>query len=206
MPLIKLLICLFLTNILLYSSTLVFFGDSLTAGYNIAKKDAFPALINEKIATDHITVINAGISGDTTFTLLNRLDWTINQTQPSIAFVSIGANDGLRGYDVNIIKSNIQLIIDKLNTANINIILGGMSLPENYSEAYISSFESIYSELASENSILLMPFLLADVAGIDNYNLTDRIHPNELGHQVIADNVLNFLVTNNVIIRQKALK
>ena len=81
-----------------------------------------------------------------------------------------------------------------------------MSLPENYSEAYISSFESIYSELASENSILLMPFLLANVAGIDNYNLTDRIHPNEIGHQIIADNVLNFLVTNNVIIQEKALK
>ena len=111
-----------LTNFLTFKYNRIFW-DSLTAGYNIAKKDAFPDLINEKLATDHITVINAGISGDTTFTLLNRLDWTINQTQPSVAFVSIGANDGLRGYDLNIIKSNIQLIIDKL-TANINIILG----------------------------------------------------------------------------------
>ena len=129
-------IFLCINTYLIFGSTIVFFGDSLTAGYNIAQKNAFPQLIEQKIISDNITIINAGVSGDTTFNLLNRLNWTIEQTQPDVAFLCIGANDGLRGYDLNTMQSNLQTIIDIFRSHNITVILSGMSLPQNYSSHY----------------------------------------------------------------------
>tara|TARA_B100001989_G_C24511191_1_gene450526 strand:+ start:115 stop:735 length:621 start_codon:yes stop_codon:yes gene_type:complete len=198
----------FLVSIVLFLSllttlnghTIIFLGDSLTAGYNIAQHQAFPAIINQKIATESITIINAGVSGDTTFNLINRLSWTINKTKPDTAFLCIGANDGLRGFKPELIQSNIQQIINVLTSHNITTILAGISLPKNYALNYINDFESIFKRLASKNHLLFYPFLLQDVAGNDNLNLTDRIHPNAKGHQVIAENIYEFLVSNNVIL------
>ena len=179
--------------------TMIFLGDSLTAGFGIDEKKAYPAILQEKIGTQNIAIINAGSSGDTTYTLLNRLDWTLAQLKPSIAFLCIGANDGLRGYKITITESNIQKIIDRLSSDNIQIVLAGISLPKNYSESYIKEFDELYETIASRNNIELLPFLLKDVAGIPSLNLTDRIHPNEAGHEIIANTVYNFLATNNII-------
>lgn len=181
--------------------TILFLGDSLTSGYSIAQNKAFPAIINEKIATTSVTIINAGVSGDTSFNLLNRLHWTLEQTKPDTAFICIGANDGLRGYKPTVIQANIQQIINVLSSRNITTILAGISLPQNFTPVYISKFETMFETLASDNELLFFPFLLKDVAGNDALNLADRIHPNVAGHQIIADNIYEFLVSNNIILQ-----
>ena len=186
--------------------TLIFLGDSLTAGYNIAKHKAYPNLIQEKIGSSNVTIINAGISGDTTFTLINRLNFTLDNTKPEVAFVAIGANDGLRGYNPTIIKENITTIITILKNRKITPILAGITLPQNYSKQYISDFENIYKEVATENQILFYPNLLLNVAGVDKLNLNDRIHPNEDGHQIMATNIYEFIISNNIIETKNSLK
>ena len=185
---------------------LIFLGDSLTAGYNIAKHKAYPNLIQEKIGSSNVTIINAGISGDTTFTLINRLNFTLDNTKPEVAFVAIGANDGLRGYNPTIIKENITTIITILKNRKITPILAGITLPQNYSKQYISDFENIYKEVATENQILFYPNLLLNVAGVDKLNLNDRIHPNEDGHQIMATNIYEFIISNNIIETKNSLK
>tara|TARA_A100001015_G_scaffold251744_1_gene290929 strand:- start:1246 stop:1857 length:612 start_codon:yes stop_codon:yes gene_type:complete len=180
--------------------TIMFVGDSLIAGFQLPINQAFPAIIQEKIGTKNIQVINAGVSGDTTFTLLNRLDFTLKST-PNIVFLCIGANDGLRGKSVQTIKTNIEKIIEKLQKKQINVILAGISLPKNYSLSYINNFESAFPTVAKKYNIPYMPFLLKDVAGIPSLNLSDRIHPNKKGHEVIANHVFNFLVSENVILK-----
>ena len=170
------------------------------------QKNAYPNLIQKRIGSSNITIINAGISGDTTFTLINRLNFTLNQTKPTIAFVAIGANDGLRGYEPKIIKENLNSIVHTLKMHNITPILAGISLPKNYSKQYISEFETIFNQVASNNHILLYPNLLVNVAGNDKLNLNDRIHPNEKGHQIMANNIYEFIISNNIITSKDIIK
>ena len=202
---VYLIILIVISITTLHANTIVFLGDSLTAGYNIPQNKAFPALINEKVTSESVTIINAGVSGDTTFNLLNRLHWVIEQTNPDSAFLCIGANDGLRGVSINVIQSNLQKIINILSSQNITTILAGISLPENYSPLYVTSFESVFETIAQKNKLLFFPFLLKDVAGYNKFNLPDRIHPNIKGHEIIANNVFEFLVSNNIILQLNAV-
>ncbi len=205
MRLVYLIILIVISITTLQAKTIVFLGDSLTAGYNISQKKAFPALIYEKITSESVTIINAGVSGDTTFNLLNRLHWVIEQTKPDTAFLCIGANDGLRGVSINVIQSNLQQIINILTSQNITTILAGISLPENYAPLYVTSFESVFETIAQKNKLLFFPFLLKDVAGHNKFNLPDRIHPNIKGHEIIANNVFEFLVSTNIILQPNAV-
>ncbi|MEK9727001.1 MAG: arylesterase [Candidatus Margulisiibacteriota bacterium] len=180
------------------NTTVTFLGDSLTAGYQLSVEDAFPKQLEKLMGTSNITAINRGISGDTSYTLLNRLAFSLIPT-PDIAFIAIGANDGLRGMPLKNTKQNILKIIQHLKEKKINVILAGMTLPENYTQTYISDFEQIYAELSKQTQTKLMPFLLIDVAGIPSLNLTDGIHPNKVGHQKIAESIFQFLKTENII-------
>lgn len=180
-------------------ATLMFLGDSLTAGFQLPINEAFPALIQEKIGTKNLRIINAGVSGDTTFTLLNRLNFTL-KSSPNIVFLCIGANDGLRGKSTTIMKRNIETIIKKMQQNEIKVILAGISLPKNYSQNYIRNFESTFPNVAQKYNIAYMPFLLKDVAGVPSLNLSDRIHPNKKGHEIIARHVYDFLVSENIIL------
>ncbi len=200
MRLVYLIILIVISITTVQAKTIVFLGDSLTAGHNIPQNKAFPALINEKITSESVIIINAGVSGDTTFNLLNRLHWVIEQTKPDIAFLCIGANDGLRGFSTNAIQSNLQQIINILSSQNITTVLAGISLPENYAPLYVTSFESVFETIAQKNKLVFFPFLLKDVAGRNEFNLSDRIHPNIKGHEIIANNVFEFLVSNNIIL------
>ena len=173
-------------------------GDSLTAGFGIKKSKAYPSLVEQKFGTSNINIINAGSSGDTSFALLNRLDWTLSAVSPNIAFICIGGNDGLRGYPASVTERNIQTMIDKLTSNNISVLLAGITLPKNYSDSYISEFDAIFERLASKNSIPLLPFLLEGVAGVPTLNLVDKIHPNEAGHEIIAETVYQFFVSQNI--------
>ena len=192
---------IFISNCVLVSAqppSMMFIGDSLTAGFQLGVTDAYPAIIQNQVGTKNIRIINAGVSGDTTFSVLDRLDVTLRST-PNMVFLCIGANDGLRGIPPQLTKKNITAIVEKLKQRNMTVILAGISLPKNYSQTYIESFEKIFTDVAKNEGLPFMPFLLKDVAGVPPLNLNDRIHPNKNGHKVIAKNVLEFLKKEQLI-------
>jgi acyl-CoA thioesterase-1 len=173
-------------------SRLVFVGDSLTAGFGLAENLAFPALVERSLTERGVAVkvINAGVSGDTSAGGLSRIDWILRQ-QPDIVAVCLGANDGLRGLSIEMTENNLRSILERIVAAGAQPILLGMRLPPNLGPEYIRRFESIYPSLATQFEIPLVPFLLEGVGGETNLNLPDGIHPNPLGHQRIAENVLS---------------
>jgi len=194
----------FLLIILLFSSpwgsentkTIIFFGDSLTAGYGLAPEQAFPALIQNYLEEKGIAVkvVNAGVSGETTAGGLSRINWVLNQ-HVDIFVLELGANDGLRGLPLNQTVSNLQQIIDQVKKANpkVEIIIAGMMVPPNMGQQYSNEFRRIFPDLAEKNKLGLIPFLLEGVAGDPELNLPDGIHPNVEGHKIVAGNILKIL-------------
>ena len=172
--------------------TILFFGNSLTAGYGLDPVEAFPALIQEKIDSLGLPymVINAGVSGETTSGGSARIDWILRQ--PIDVFVlELGANDGLRGIPVTETKKNLQLIIDKVKEKNPEtiLVLAGMQVPPNMGPQYSKEFREIFPSLAKENNMILIPFLLEGVGGERALNQEDGIHPTAEGHAILADNI-----------------
>lgn len=177
---------------------ILFYGDSLTAGYGLSPSEAFPAVVEKKIkaAGNNYKVINAGLSGETSAGGLSRLDWVMRQPI-DIFILELGANDGLRGLPLDQTKKNLQSIIDKVKTKNptVKIVLAGMMVPPNMGPDYSEEFKKVYPELSSRNKAKLIPFLLQDVAGIEKLNQADGIHPNAEGHKIVAENVYKVLKT-----------
>ena len=171
---------------------ILFFGTSLTAGMGLDIKDAFPAIIQRKLDSlnSNYTVINAGLSGETTASGKNRLDWVLQQ-QVDIFVLELGANDGLRGIPLEETRNNLQTIIDMVRAKNpdTKIVLAGMQLPPNLGQDYTGDFKEIFPKLAEENDLALIPFLLEDVGGNPELNQPDGIHPTEEGHQIMAEHV-----------------
>ncbi|WP_188441251.1 arylesterase [Planktosalinus lacus] len=178
------------------SKTILFFGTSLTAGLGIDLKDAYPALIQQKIDSLGLNyqVINAGLSGETTASGKNRIDWVLNQ-KIDIFVLELGSNDGLRGVPLSETKKNLQEIINFVKEKNqdTQLILAGMEIPPNMGPEYTSTFRTLFPELATANDIYLIPFLLEDVGGVPELNQRDGIHPTEEGHQLMARNVWKVL-------------
>jgi acyl-CoA thioesterase-1 len=175
---------------------IVFFGDSLTAGYGLETEEAFPAVIQYVIDSLNLnyTVINAGLSGETTASGRNRLDWVLNQ-KADVFILELGANDGLRGIPLNETRLNLQAIIDAVKEKNQEtvIILAGMQIPPNMGQEYTAEFRKIFPELADKNKTLIIPFLLDQVAGIPDLNQEDGIHPTVEGQKIVAQNVWEVL-------------
>lgn len=172
------------------------FGDSLTAGLGLDMEDAFPAVVQRKIDSlgyDY-KVINAGLSGETTASGKNRLNWVLNQ-KTDIFILELGANDGLRGINLTETRQNLQAIIDKVRAKNPEtiVILAGMQIPPNMGPEYTAEFRKIFPELAEMNSAYLIPFLLKDVGGVSELNQEDGIHPTREGHLIVAQNVWEVL-------------
>lgn len=171
---------------------ILFFGDSITAGYGLDQEQAFPALIQEKIDSLGLKydVVNAGQSGETSAGGVRRVDWILQQ-RPDIFFLELGGNDGLRGVDPESTKNNLQQIIDKVSDQypETVIVLAGMQALPNMGQDYTSKFNRIFEELAEENDVVFMPFVLEDVAGEPDLNMPDGIHPTAEGHQIVAENV-----------------
>lgn len=172
--------------------SILFFGDSLTAGYGLSPEEAFPALIekelNKKSAV--VKVTNAGLSGETSAGGLARIDWVLRQ--PIDVFVlELGANDGLRGLPLDQTLKNLQGIIDKVKAKypQTKLVLAGMMVPPNMGKQYSLEFKNIYPALAKKNNATLIPFLLDGVGGIEKLNQADGIHPNVEGHRIIARNL-----------------
>ncbi|MFZ2904678.1 MAG: arylesterase [Cyclobacteriaceae bacterium] len=175
---------------------ILFFGDSLTAGYGLSTEEAFPALVEKHLIKDGMPckVINAGLSGETTAGGLSRIDWILRQ-RIDVFVLELGGNDGLRGLPVDETKKNLQAIIDKVKAKNPNvkIVVVGMMVPPNMGADYTTDFKKVFPEVAKKNNATLMPFLLEGVAGNEKLNLPDGIHPNIEGHKIVAGNVVKII-------------
>lgn len=175
---------------------ILFFGNSLSAGYGIDPEDAFPGLVQARLDSlgKNYKVINGGLSGETTAGGLSRLDWFLEE-KPYIFVLELGGNDGLRGIQLSETKKNLLAIIDKVRGKypDTKIILAGMQIPPNMGQEYTDEFMKIYPAVAQEKNVTLIPFLLEGVAGNPELNLPDGIHPTEEGHQIVFETVWPYL-------------
>jgi acyl-CoA thioesterase-1 len=172
--------------------TVLFYGNSLTAGYGVEPSQAFPALIGQKIdsAGLNYTVVNAGLSGETTAGGKSRIGWVLRQ--PVAVFVlELGGNDGLRGLPLADTRKNLQAIMDTVRqkSPEATIVLAGMQIPPNMGTSYTKEFRGLFKELADKNKAVLIPFLLENVGGIPKLNQPDGIHPTPAGHKIVANTV-----------------
>lgn len=171
---------------------IVFLGTSLTAGLGVDPGQAYPARIQERMDREGLDyeVVNAGQSGETSAGARARIDWVLREPA-AVLVIETGANDGLRGLDVDSLRANIQAIIDtaRHRPDPPRIVLVGMEAPPNLGPRFTGRFRTAYQDLARRNGVALVPFLLTNVAGIDSLNQPDGIHPNARGHEIVADNV-----------------
>lgn len=169
---------------------IVILGDSLTDGYGVDRSSAYPNLLELRLKEKYPnwSVINAGSSGSTSASAVSRLQWHL-KSKPDILILALGANDGLRGFPAQSTHEQLQKAIALAQNHSIRVVLAGMKLPINYGEKYRSEFEKVFVQLSHENKLPLIPFLLEGVGGESNLNQADGIHPNELGHKRIVDNI-----------------
>jgi acyl-CoA thioesterase-1 len=178
--------------------TILALGDSLTDGFGLSRRQAYPALIAEKMrATNYrFEVINAGSSGDTTAGGLRRLPAILKaHKQVDIFVLELGINDAFRGVDLAQIRDNLQAIIDQTRARhpNVAIVIAGMQLPGYTSKDYVSAFGAMYEALARKTRATLIPYFLEGVGGNPELNQWDRVHPNAAGQRVLAENVWRVL-------------
>lgn len=180
------------------SQTIVALGDSLTAGFGVDLSESYPALLEEALQKNGYTytVVNAGVSGETSSGTLARVEWILAQN-PAVVIVETGANDGLRGIPVQLIEENLREIIALLQENNVEVLLVGMKMVMNLGPVYVSQFNELYPRLAKEMDIEFMPFFLEDVATKPQLNIDDGIHPNSAGYRVIVENMYPYVL--NVI-------
>ncbi|MGH9372562.1 MAG: arylesterase [Vicinamibacterales bacterium] len=173
---------------------IVAYGDSLTAGLGLLEQEAYPAVVQRKIdeAGYQFEVVNAGLSGDTSAGGVRRLDWAL-EGDVRVLIVAFGGNDGLRGLPVSQLKENLSSIIRKARDRGAVVILAGMEAPPNFGQDYATAFRQAFRDVALEERVLFIPFLLKDVAGTSELNQGDGIHPNQQGAQVIAGTVWTVL-------------
>jgi acyl-CoA thioesterase-1 len=176
--------------------TIMILGDSLSAGYGVDPDQAWPALLQKKIdaASLNYTVVNAGVSGNTSADGLQRIDWLLRR-KPDVFVLELGGNDGLRGLPVATTKANLQAIIDRVREQYpaAKIVIAGMRMPPNLGLEYVEGFAKIFPDLARENHATLIPFLLEGVGGRPDLNLPDSIHPTPAGHKIVAETVWKIL-------------
>ena len=177
--------------------TVLFFGDSLTAGYGLDDiSESFPGVIESKIDSAKLPykVVNGGLSGETTAGGKGRISWILKQ-KVDIFILELGANDGLRGIPVNETAQNLQAIVDsvKLKYPKAKLMILGMMVPPNMGSTYANGFKAVFPQIAAKNNMALVPFLLKDVAGIASLNQKDGIHPTAEGAKIVAGNVWQVL-------------
>ena len=174
---------------------IVCMGDSLTAGYGLDEDQAYPALLEKQLheAGLSYTVINAGISGETSSGALSRLDWMLT-LDPDIVILETGANDGLRGVDPALTRRNIEAIVAALQSRGITVVLAGMKMVRNLGLDFTRAFSAIYPEIARQSDLILMPFFLEGVAGRPGLNQADGIHPTPEGYRIIVTNLYPYVL------------
>jgi len=176
---------------------ILFFGNSLTAGLGLDdQSEAFPALIQQKIDSLNLpySCINAGLSGETSAGGKDRIDWLLKDSI-DVFVLELGANDGLRGISTEATYQNLNEIVNKVKKAypNCKLVLTGMMVPPSMGDQYFKDFAAIFPKLAKEQNMTLIPFLLDKVAGIQNLNQADGVHPTKEGQHILAENVWQHL-------------
>ena len=178
------------------TKTMIFFGDSLTAGYGLDPDEAYPALIQKKLdqAGRPWRVVYAGLSGETTAGGLRRLDWILRQ-RVDLFVIELGGNDGLRGIAPATTRANLETMIKRVRQRypDVTVVIAGMQMPTNMGPAHTEAFAAIYPEVARNSGAVLIPFLLEGVGGVPSLNLPDGIHPTAEGHRLVADTVWRIL-------------
>ncbi|NNG04170.1 MAG: arylesterase [Inquilinus sp.] len=170
---------------------LLAFGDSLTAGYGLPPDEAFPVQLEAALRDRGypVTVLNAGVSGDTTAGAFARLDWALTEG-PDLVLVALGGNDGLRGVDPGATRESLDAILAKLDAAGLPTLLAGMYAPPNLGRDYGERFNALFPELAAHHEVPLYPFFLDGVAAMPGLNQPDGIHPNAAGVAIIVERLL----------------
>ena len=170
------------------------YGDSLTAGYGLAEQDTLPTRLADALNKmgRPVTMINGGVSGDTSADGVSRLDWALAD-KPQIMILALGANDMLRGLDPKTTRANLDAIIQKAKDAGVEIVFVGMLAAPNLGSEYKGAFDAIFPELAKAHNLLFMPFLLQDVVQVSDLNQADGIHPNGNGVAIIVRNLLPYV-------------
>lgn len=175
----------------------VFLGTSLTAGLGLEGPDesyvARLDAIGDSVGLP-FQAVNAGVSGETSAGGLRRLDWVLREPV-DVLVLELGANDGLRGQDVNALEHNLAGIIERTRARypDVDVLLAGMEAPPNLGDRYTSAFRQVFVDVADDENAILIPFLLAGVAGVEDLNQSDRIHPTAEGHRLVAENVWPYL-------------
>ena len=184
------------------SFRILILGDSLTEGYGVSAQQAFPSLLEKKLNDEFSSdknssyeIINAGISGSTSSGGVSRIEWLL-KSKPDFLILALGGNDGLRGVPIEETKNNLEKIILAAKSKDIPTLLAGMKMPPNYGIEYTREFSKQFEDLANQEDVPLIPFLLEGVGGDPAMNLPDRIHPNPAGHQKIAETVYQNLINH----------
>lgn len=174
---------------------LVMLGDSITAGFGLAAPEALPVQLETALRGQGqaITIVNAGVSGDTTGDARNRFNWSVDEKADGI-FIALGGNDLLQGVNPEITRDNLVHIITAAKARNLTVLLAGMIAPGNYGVQYQTEFDRIFPELANDYSIAFYPFLLEGVATDPTLNQADGIHPNEKGVDILVENLTPFII------------
>jgi acyl-CoA thioesterase I len=170
-------------------------GDSLTAGFGVAEEEGYPSLLEKKLQADghNYRVINAGISAETSSGALARLEWILTLA-PDLVILETGANDGLRGIDVQVAENNIRQIMKTLKDRDVAVVLAGMKMVRNLGPLYVSQFNALYPRLAEENDCVFIPFFLEGVAMEPALNQADGIHPNAAGYRKITEKIYPYVL------------
>lgn len=170
--------------------SVVFLGDSIAAGLHLDPSQAFPAVLQRRLAAAGrpFRLVNAGVSGGTTAGGVTRLDWVLGQG-PRVVVVELGANDGFRGVPPEEVEANLREIVRRSRDAGARVLLLGVRLPPNYGEDYVARFEEVYARVARDAGAEFLPYFMEGVAGHPEMNLPDGIHPTPEGHERLARNV-----------------
>lgn len=173
---------------------ILFLGDSLSEGQGLEEGQSFPRLVERNLRSKKydVSVINGGVSGSTTASGLGRLKWHLKK-KVDILVLELGANDGLRGLKLSETEKNLKEIITYAKSKNVKVLLLGLLMPPNYGKKYTAEFEDMYKKISESQKIPFLPFLLKKVAGYSELNLSDGIHPNAKGHELVASEVTPFI-------------
>jgi acyl-CoA thioesterase-1 len=172
-------------------------GDSLAAGFGVKPAESFPSRLEAALKAQgrNVTILNHGVSGDTTAGGLDRIDWMLAD-KPDIVLIELGGNDALRGTDPAVTEKNLAAMVEKLKAAGVQVWLAGMLAPRNFGAEYAATFDGLYKRIADKYQLPLYPFILDGVAQDPALNQADGIHPTPKGAQIVADKLLPFVTQN----------
>jgi acyl-CoA thioesterase-1 len=185
------------------TGTIVAMGDSLTEGLGVSEENTYPVLLQKALRDKgyDYRVVNAGISGETSSGARSRMEWVL-RLKPDIIILETGANDGLRGLDPELIRRNIREMVDAFTAKGIVVVLAGMKMFPNLGPAYSKMFADVFTDVGSDNDVILIPFFLEGVAGVPKMNQSDGIHPTADGYARVVEHILPY-VTEAIARHQK---